>query len=99
VATPVYTRAQYEQAQAIAEAIVQDTVLPCLQSLHADMLQVLNDHTPKHLAPQIPGIVSVEKFTHAVAAPTLLLTSDRRLDPSWLPGQMPTNFVVLSDGS
>lgn len=99
VATPVYTRAQYEQAQAIAEAIVQDTVLPCLQSLHADMLQVLNDHTPKHLVSQIPGIVSVEKFTHAVAAPTLLLTSDRRLDPSWLPGQMPTNFVVLSDGS
>ena len=93
---PVYTAEQYPRVRAMAEHFVADTLKPTLDQLHATLVAVMREHTPKHLQDQVELIAHMEKHTSAVSLPALRLIEEGKLIPDWHPGEMPTTYIILN---
>lgn len=94
---PVYTAEQYDRVKSMAEHFVADTLKPTLDRLHAILVGIMREHTPKHLQEQVELIAQVEKHTSAVSLPVLRVIEEGKLIPSWHTGEMPTTYIILNE--
>ena len=94
---PVYTAEQYDRVRSMAECFVADTLKPSLNQLHATLMRIMKEHTPRHLQEQVELIAYTERHTSAVSLPALRLIEEGKLIPNWHAGEMPTTYIVLSE--
>ncbi len=93
---PIYTTEQYRTIL----SWIQNTLCPQTESIfHAQdtaVKQILENHTPKHLAEQVPGIAAIlsQDLFHGTAPASALIT-DGYLTTNWHPNEMPTCYLIL----
>lgn len=95
VSTPVYTREQFNHANEMATAFVNETLAPMIVDLNRSAVQILSDHTPKHLQDQVQGIAAMDKFVNGVSIPATIMIEKGYLRTDWVPREMPTTYIVL----
>ena len=63
--------------------------------MRENAVRILGEHTPKHLADQVPGIASMDLFLNGVCIPAERMIADGVLTPERIPGELPGVCVVL----
>ena len=96
VTMPVFTMEQYAEAVQLARKFVSEKLGEVIQELDQLSIKILNEHTPKYLQKQVPGIAGADRFVHAACIPISILVDRKFLNTNWNPLEMPTTFVVLN---
>ena len=95
VSAAVFTDAQYQRARDMAASFVDETLSEILDEMRENAVRILREHTPKHLADQVPGVASMDVFLNGVCIPAEHMIADGVLTPERIPGELPGVTVVL----
>ena len=95
-ASPVYTKAQWGEMQALQEPTLQE-IGRAIGKLHTVLVEVLKNHVPTHLKSQVQGIAAANLFHDGTYTPALLLVQNGYLSTDWVPNELATVYGVLED--
>ena len=94
-AAAVFTADRYRSAQEMAADFADSALAGLIGEMRENACRILKEHTPKHLADQVPGIASTDVFLNGICIPAEHMIADGVLTTDWIPGELPGVTVVL----
>jgi len=93
VTAPTYTQAQIHELYALLTPVVDELALAA-EKIRRGAEEILKNHVPAHLKPQVPGIICMRMFDEVIAASVEIMRRKDYLKVSWNAREMPTVYAV-----
>ncbi|MCI9190293.1 MAG: sigma-70 family RNA polymerase sigma factor [Lachnospiraceae bacterium] len=96
VAMPLFTQEQYAAVCRLVNDFAREKLEKIINAINQISAKVVNNHTPRHLQSQVPGIAGSGRFVNVGSIPLSILIDKKILNPDWNPMEMPTMQIRLN---
>lgn len=96
VSMPLFTQEQYAAVCRLVNDFAKEKLEKIVNDINKISAKIVNNHTPRHLQSQVPGIVGTGRFVNVGGIPLSILIDKKVLNPDWNPMEMPTMQIRLN---